>query len=79
MHLPNLAELTTSTVVVVVVADSGYSKTEICSLTGQRGTAMTWWRRNLNVGSEKRQIEKLKTSLVLKKLIILKFKYNCCC
>ncbi len=77
MHLPNLAELTTS--IVAVVVDSGYSKTGICNLTGQRGTAMTWWRRNLNEGSEKRQIEKLKTSLVLKKLILLKFKYNCCC
>ena len=78
MHLPNLAELTTSTV-VVVVADSGYSKTEICNLTGQQGTAMTWWRCNLNVGSEKRQTEILSTSLVLKKLIILKCKHNCCC
>jgi hypothetical protein len=78
MHLPNLAELTTSTV-VVVVADSGYSKTGICNLTDQQGTAMTWWRRNLNVGSVKRQIEKLNTSLVLKKLIILKCKYKCCC
>ncbi len=77
MHLPNLAELTTST--VAVVADSGYSKTGICNLTGQQGTAMTWWRRNLNVGSKKRQTEKLNTSLVLKKKIILKCKYNCCC